>query len=110
MAADRLSAVLRQHGLAETLPCPRDGSSHRWPQAAEVRDQSIASLRAHAGNGQQVRLAIPYLPSLAVVGHSEAVGLIANPLHQVQYRGSPVEHDRLIFLPVDIDDLLSLGN
>ena len=42
-------------------------------QAAKVGNQSIARLRAHAGNGQQVGLAVADLPSLAVVADSEAV-------------------------------------
>ena len=42
-------------------------------QAAKVGNQSIARLRAHSGNGQQVGLAVADLPSLAVVSDSEAV-------------------------------------
>jgi len=42
-------------------------------QAAKVGYQAIARLRAHAGNGQQIGLTVADLPSLAVIGDSEAV-------------------------------------
>ncbi len=43
-----------------------------------------------------------------MVGHGEAMAFIANLLHQVKHRRTPIQHDRLILLPIDVDDLLAL--
>ena len=43
-------------------------------------------------------------------GHGKAVRLVTNQLHQVQHRRVPVQHHRLILLPLHIDDLFALGD
>src|SRR6266481_6469197 len=45
-----------------------------------------------------------------MVGNSETVTLVANPLHQVEHGRSPIQHHRLVLLSVYIDDLLALCN
>src|ERR1700690_323423 len=43
-------------------------------------------------------------------GYRKTVGLVANELNQMQDRRMVIKHDRIIFLPVDVDDFLALGD
>ena len=43
-------------------------------------------------------------------GHGEAVSFVAHYLNQMQHRRKLVEHDRLVFLPVDVDPFFALGD
>src|SRR6266481_7600504 len=45
-----------------------------------------------------------------MVGHGKTVTLVANLLHQVEYRRPTIQHHRLVLLPIDVDDLLALCN
>src|ERR1700761_8215480 len=85
------------------------GILHR-AQATEVGDKPVAGLWTNTGNSQQIRFAVAYLTPLAMVGDGEAVGLIPNLLHQVQDGRTPVQHDGLVLLPIEINDLLPLGD
>ncbi len=79
-------------------------------QAAEVRKQALAGLRADAGNLQQLRVAVAHGAALAMVAHSEAMALVANELDEVQYGAVAVEDDGLVFAAMEIDDLFLFGD
>src|SRR5882762_10998476 len=42
--------------------------------------------------------------------HGEAMSFIADHLNQMEHRRMMVEHDRIVFLSVDVDDLFALGD
>ena len=56
------------------------------------------------------RVAVAHLAALAMVGDGEAMALVADLLDQVQHRRAAIEHDWLLLLSVDVDDLLALGD
>src|SRR5215470_20207357 len=77
---------------------------------AEVLQQTPRSAGAGAGNLEQFGRAIANRAVLAVKGHSEAVGLIANQLDQVQDRRVMIEGNRIALLAVDVENFFALGN
>ena len=79
-------------------------------QAAEVGQQPLSRLRADAGNVQQFRVAVPHGAALAMIADGEAVALVADQLHQVQHRRTAVQNHWLIFIAVEVNDLLALGD
>ena len=79
-------------------------------QAAEMFEQSSCCRFADAGNLAQFGGAVADLPTLAVESHCKAVGFVADLLHQMQHGRMMVEHDGIIFLSIDVDDLFSFGD
>src|SRR5580704_15377343 len=73
-------------------------------------DKAGAGARADAGDVEQLGLAVADFAALAVVGDGEAVRLIADALDEVQDGRAAVEDDRIVLLPVEVDDLFSLCN
>ena len=49
-------------------------------EAAEVREQALAGLRADAGDVQQLAVAVAHGAALAMVAYGETVALIADEL------------------------------
>ena len=111
------------HGVGDRVGQPGQGAElferrllHRL-DAAELLDQALASGRAEAGDVVEHRLRHPLAPQLAVVRDGEAVGLVADPLQQVERLGVARDADRLgdarhvhLFEPLGQDgdrDLLS---
>src|SRR5690349_7262346 len=78
--------------------------------AAEVFEQTPGRARSYSRNFQQFGGAVAHLAAFAVEGDGEAVGFVADLLHKVQDGRVVVERDRFIFLSVDVDDLLALGD
>ena len=79
-------------------------------QAAEVSEKALAGLRADTGNGKNLGLAVAHGAALAMIADGEAVALVADELHQMQHRRMAVEDDRLLFVAVEVDDLLLFCN
>ena len=67
--------------------------------AAEVFEQTASRALADARNLQQFGGAVAHLPALAMEGHGEAVGFVANELNQMQHRRVMVERDGIFLLP-----------
>ena len=79
-------------------------------QAAEMREQPLPGLRAHAGNIQEFRVAITHGSPLAVIAHRKAVTLVANELDEMKHRRASVEHDGLVFIAVEVDHFFLFCN
>jgi hypothetical protein len=79
-------------------------------QAAKVFEETACGGFSDSWNLAQFGGAVADLAALAMEGYSEAVGFVANHLHQMQDGRMMVENDRIIFLAVDVDDLFSLGD
>ena len=73
-------------------------------------EQPLPRNRTHARNVIELADPVAHLPSFAVVGHREAVTLIADALDHVQHRAAAVQDYRVVFLAVHVDDLLALGD
>ena len=73
-------------------------------------EQATGGAFSYTGNFAQFRGTVANLPPLAVEGHGKTVGFIADQLNQMQYRRVMVECDRFVFLPIDVDDFLALGD
>ena len=76
-------------------------------QAAEVREQALAGLRAHAGNVQKFRISISNCAPLAMIADGKAMALVANELHEMEHRRTAVEHDGFVFIAVDVNNFFS---
>ncbi len=76
-------------------------------QAAEVFEQTARGGFADAGDFAQLGGAVANLAALAMEGHGEAMGFVADLLHQMQDGRMMVEHDGIVFLSVDVNDLFS---
>ena len=79
-------------------------------QAAKVREQALAGLRAHAGDFEQLGVAVAHGAALAVVADGEAVAFVADELDKMEDRRAAVEDDGLILVAVEVDNLLLLGD
>ena len=77
-------------------------------QAAELLDQPVAPLRAQPGDPVEGPDGHPLAPQRAVVGDGEPVGLVPQPLQQVEGLGLAGQPDRLGGPgPVDLLELLA---
>ena len=72
--------------------------------------QPLPGARPDAWDGIQLRDLIAHLPAFAVIGDSKAMAFVANLLDQMQHGRATIQHDRLILLPVHVDDLFFLGD
>ena len=79
-------------------------------EAAEVSEEPLAGLRAYAGDGQQLGVAVAHGAALAMVADCEAVALVADELDQMQNRRPAVEDDGLLLIAVEVDNLFALGD
>src|SRR5271157_6396349 len=61
------------------------GGQLHLAQAAEVGEQTLASLRADAGNVQQLGVAVAHGAALAMVADGKTVALVADELDQMQH-------------------------
>ena len=68
-------------------------------QAAEVFEKTPGRTLAYAGDLQKFSGAVAHLAPLAMEGHCEAMGLIANELNQMQHRRMMIERDRIFSCP-----------
>src|SRR5512146_3042594 len=72
--------------------------------------QSFPGKLSHALDVQQLAVPIANLASLTVISHRKSVSFVSNLLYQVKCWRVPVKHDWIVFLPVEIEDLFSLGD
>jgi hypothetical protein len=79
-------------------------------EAAEVGEQALACLRADAGDVQELRVAVAHLAALAMIADGEAMALVSDELNEMQDGRAAVEDDGVVFLAVEIDDFLALGD
>jgi hypothetical protein len=79
-------------------------------EAAEVGEQALASLGAYAGDVEEFGVAVAHGAALAVVTDGEAVALVANELDEMEYGGTAVKDDGLVFVAVEVDDFFALGD
>jgi len=105
MIQDRLSLRACDHSRQRRCV----GLPHRL-HAAKVLQQATCGALAYAGDLHQFCRAVPHLATFAMERHREPVRFIANQLHEVQYRRVVIQRHRFIFLPVDINDFLALGD
>ncbi len=101
-----VSAVLR----GTTEPRIRLWLAARLRRLPKCVSRRWRRLRADSGDVQQFGVAVAHLAALAVVANGEAVAFVADHLHEMQYRRVAVEDDWFVFLSVDVDDFLSLGD
>ena len=66
-------------------------------QAAEVFEKAAGGALADAGNFAEFGGAVANLAALAMEGHGEAMGFVADELDQVQHGIVVIEHDRIVF-------------
>ena len=78
--------------------------------ASEMFQQPPGCALANSRNLPQFGGAVAHLPALAMECNREAVSLVANQLHQVQYRRVMIERNRLTLLPVDVNNFFALGD
>src|ERR1035438_2570035 len=88
----------------------RDVSLLHRLQAAEMFEEPSRGRFAHSGDFAEFGRAITDLAPLAMERHSESMGFIADQLNQVEHRGMMVEHDGIVFLPVNVNDFFALGD
>ena len=105
MAQDGLCLRFGQDGAEGGGVSLLDGAD-----AAEMLEQTLAGAFADAGDFQQFGFAVAHLAALAMESDGEAVGFVADHLHQVQHGRVAVEHDGIVFLAEDVDDLFFLGD
>jgi hypothetical protein len=79
-------------------------------QAAEMFEQAAGGGFAYAGDFSQLGGAVADLAALAMEGYGEAMGFVADHLHQMQDGRMMVENYGVVFLSMDIDDFFSLGD
>jgi hypothetical protein len=79
-------------------------------QAAEVLEQAAGGALANAGDLPQFGGAVANLAALAMEGDGEAVGFVADELHEVQNGIVMIENDGLVLLSADIDNFFTLGD
>src|SRR5882757_5536232 len=79
-------------------------------QASEMFEQSTGRRLAYTRNFAQFSGPVADLAALAVESHGEAMGLVADHLHQVENWRMVVEHDWIVFLSENVDDLFALGD
>src|SRR5260370_40567111 len=85
--------------------CLLDGA-----QRSEMFQQTLPGACADAGYFEQFRAAIAHLATLAMERHGEAMGFVADDLHQMQNWRMMVERHRFVFLSEDVDDFFALGD
>src|SRR5260370_11738982 len=76
--------------------------------APKFVQEFLRRLSTHPGDFTQGSLRLPLSSPLPVKRYRKTVGLVANLLNQVQHRRMPLQHDRLIFLPQHVKNLLFL--
>src|SRR5690348_1261840 len=86
--------------LSAQFPKPRD--------APETFEQLPRRLFADSRDGGERRLDAAPGPALPVESHGEAMSLVSNLLDQVQDRRMMVQPDRLVFSPVNVQNLFLL--
>src|SRR5208282_2951346 len=79
-------------------------------QAAEMLQETTGGRFAYAGDFSQFGDSVSDLAALAMKGYGEAMGFIANLLHQMQDGRMMVEHDGVVFLSVNVNDFFSLSD
>src|ERR1019366_9246678 len=79
-------------------------------QAAQGVEQAAGGGFAYAGDFSQFGGAVADLAALAMEGYGEAMGFVADHLHQMQDGRMMVENYGVVFLSMDIDDFFSLGD
>src|SRR5207245_3584911 len=78
--------------------------------AAKVFEQAARGVLANSRNLSQLSRAVAHLAALAMESHSETMCLVADQLHQVQYRCVMIEDYGFVLLSGDADALFSLCN
>src|SRR5690348_1070328 len=86
--------------LRAQFPKPRD--------APETFEQLSRRLLADSRDGGERSLDAAFGPALPVESHGEAMSLVSNLLDQVQDRRMMVQPDRLVFSPVNVQNLFLL--
>lgn len=76
-------------------------------EAAEVLKEAGSGALAYAGDGEQLGVAVAHFAALAVVGDGEAVRLVTDALDEVQYGGTALEDNRIVFLSVEVDQFFA---
>src|SRR5215472_1610658 len=66
--------------------------------APKFLQQFLCRPRPDAGDVAQPAVGLPLPAALTMKSHSEAVGLVANLLNQVEHRRMTLQHDGLVFL------------
>src|ERR1017187_6290735 len=77
---------------------------------AEGFEEGAGGGFAYAGGFSQCGGAVADLAALAMEGYGEAMGFVADHLHQMQDGRMMVENYGVVFLSIDIDDFFSLGD
>src|SRR5574337_147013 len=98
--------LLTRNDAAEFL----DSRAANIGHAAEFPQQLLRSARADARNFRELRVRLALRTALAMEGHREAMGFIANLLNQMQHRRMPVQNDRLLLLAGNVKKLFFLGD
>jgi len=73
-------------------------------------EQAPSRALSDTGDFEEFRRAVAHLAPLAMEGYSEAVGLVANELDQVQDRRMMIERDRIFLLSVNVENLFAFGD
>src|SRR3954452_6616158 len=79
-------------------------------QAAEMLEQATGGALADAGNFAEFGGTVANLAALAMEGDGEAMGFVADELHEVQNGIVMIEDDGIIFLSADVNDFFALGD
>jgi hypothetical protein len=102
MSQNFLSAFPRYYATQ-----PFDSRAMYIRDAAKFPQQPLRRQPPNPWNIPKRRLSLPFAATQAVKRHRKAVRLITNLLNQMQHRRMMIQHARLIFLPVDIQDLFA---
>ena len=105
MRPDRLCGLLVHHRRQRF----RSGCLH-LAQTPKVRQQPLPRTSAHARDLQQFRIPVAHLAPLAMIPNRKPMALVANQLHQMQHRRTPIEHHRFVFAAIHVNHFLALGN
>ncbi len=87
-----------------------DGGLLDAADRAEMGNEAFAGGVADAGDAEEFGVAVAHFAALSVVGDGEAVGFVADALNEVEDGRAAVEHDRVVFLAVNVDDLFFFGD